>query len=278
MTTTLAPTQDTDVSTQDAVNKLIDGQAEAVVRPFQRWHLRKKFQVMEALFRKYLTPEARFADIACGRGDGLVLASMCMPAGEIWGVDINQPDLDTCARRVPRAVLHIDDMHNPASLPKEYFDVVHEYGATFFSRQWDVLVRGYMSLLRDGGILLWELPQRWSLAHIGYLLTVAPKNSAADTKFRRILRSFSPAKYHFESDAAIAEALDRVGCEYEIVERVPIWNFYPPPSVRPPLDWMAGHFGEGMFERLDKTTRSVWNKDAGYYLVIRKKSGTKKQS
>ena len=80
--------------------------------------------------------------------------------------------------RVAAATLHQGDMHNPRTLPKGYFDVVHEFGAAFLSRGWSILAREYLSLRHDGGILLWELPQRWSLAHISYLLTVAPRRTA----------------------------------------------------------------------------------------------------
>jgi SAM-dependent methyltransferase len=238
--------------------------------PFGRWHLRKKFQVMEELFRKYLSPNARFADIACGSGDALVLASLCEENYEMWGVDMDRDSLSIARQRLPSALLHEGDMHEPAQLPKGYFDVVHEFGATFFSRRWDQLARSYLSLLRPGGILLWELPRRWSAAHLSYLLSLAPKRSARDSKIGRIFRSFFPSKYHFASDAAVHEGLQNAGYEYEILEEVPIWYFFAPRYVGVPLNWLSKYFGERVFEGLDRVTRAVWPRPAGYYLIIRK--------
>lgn len=239
--------------------------------PFVRWHLRRKFYVMEELFRKYLAPRAKLADIGCGKADALVLASLCVPDCESWGLDMDSASLQVARQRVPAATLHQGDMHDPRALPREYFDVVHEFGAAFLSRGWNVLARAYLSLLKDGGILLWELPQRWSLAHIAYLLTVAPKRTADETKFKRLLRSVLPSKYRFESDKSVMLALQTAGCDYEILERVSIGSFYCPKMLHRTLDWAWKYFGDGMFDRLDRVTRFLWPRDAGYYLVIRKR-------
>jgi trans-aconitate methyltransferase len=238
--------------------------------PFVRWHLRRKFCVIEDLFRRYLAPGTKLADIGCGSGDALVLASLCAPDCEQWGLDMDSASLKVARQRLPSARLYQGDMHDPAVLPKEYFDVVHEFGAAFLSSGWDVLARAHLSLVRDEGILLWSLPQRWSLAHIAYLLSVAPKRTADETKFSRILRSFLPSKYRFESDASVTAALQAAGCNFEIVERVSIGTFYCPKALHWLLDWAWKRSGDEMFERLDRVTRKFWARDIGYYLVIRK--------
>jgi trans-aconitate methyltransferase len=238
--------------------------------PFVRWHLQRKFCVMEELFRKYLAPGTKLADIACGQGDALVMASLCVADCEIWGLDNDCASLQIARQRMPGAILREGDMHDPKQLPKEYFDVVHEFGAAFLSRGWNVLARAYFSLLRDGGILLWELPQRWSLAHIAYLLNVAPSKTPDEAKLARLFRSALPSKYRFESDAEVMSALRMAGCDYRILERVTIGNFYFPKKLHWLLDWASRYSGDEMFEVLDKVTRIVWPRDAGYYLVIQK--------
>jgi len=227
---------------------------------------------MERLFEKYLTPNAKFVDIGCGHGDALRLASRIGKSCEVWGLDINRAGLKIARERTPEALLFEGDMHDAAPLPKGYFDVVHEFGAAFLSRGWDILARTYMSLLRDDGILLWELPRRWSLGHISYLLTVAPKISDADTKAIRIWRSFLPSKYRFESDTAVTRALENAEYTCEVVENIPIWHFYCPKAVGPALDWLWKYFGDSMFDRLDEFSRRLWRREAGYYLVVRKKA------
>jgi ubiquinone/menaquinone biosynthesis C-methylase UbiE len=239
--------------------------------PFVRWHMRTKFQVMEKLFAHYLPANSRFLDMACGRGDGLLLASLCQEQCEIWGLDIYGPDLEIAKARVPSATLVQGDMLNPG-LPSNHFDVVHEFGATFMVRQWTALVRVYMSLLREGGILLWELPQKWSSGHIAYLFSLAPKITDTDTKLKRIIRSFSPYKYRYESDAAILKALDKTGYQYEVLERVPIWYFYCRGILCRTLDFAWKFGGDDIFEWCDRFTGRVWPRYAGYYLVVRKKS------
>jgi SAM-dependent methyltransferase len=236
-----------------------------------RWHLKKKFAIIEELFRQYLPSGCKFVDVGCGEGDALVVASKLQPNAELWGLDINPECLEVARRRIPGAMLRCGDMQNPAALPREYFDVVHEFGAAFLASRWDVLVKSYLSLLRDEGILLWELPRRWSLAHISYLVSVAPRNTAADTRVKRIFRSFFPSKYRFESDASVLQALNSSGFEYEFVERVVIWHFFCPRVVRWGIDKLWGVAGDDLFERLDELTRRFWPREAGYYLVLRKK-------
>jgi ubiquinone/menaquinone biosynthesis C-methylase UbiE len=259
-------------STKGSMNCLVDMllQQQSNVGPFVRWHLRRKFQVMEELFRRYLRPGAKLADIACGSGDALVLAAACVPDCEGWGLDMDDPSLEVARQRIPGATLCHGDMGDPKELPTEYFDIVHEFGATFLSQcEWQVLARAYLSLLKEGGILLWELPQRWSLAHLSYLLTLAPPR-ANETKVKRIFRSFLPSKYRFESDASVKSALQLAGCNYEVLERLSIGNFYFPKKLQWILDWAWKCFGDRMFDILDRGARVVWPRDVGYYLVIRK--------
>lgn len=244
--------------------------------PFVRWHLQRKFLVMEWLFRKYLPPQAKFVDIACGSGEGLLLASLCQPQCELWGLDIDRSSLDLARERVPTARLFKGDMLRPDSLPKDYFDVVHEFGATFFVRNWGALAEVYLSLLRDGGVLLWELPQKWSMGHISYLLSVAPKITPADTKVRRILRSFSPSKYMYETDQAVLAALQATGYDFEILERVPIWYFYCRGLLCKTLDLAWAFSGDDLFDWFDKVNGRILPRYAGYYLVIQKKASPNK--
>lgn len=240
--------------------------------PFVRWHIRRKLHVMEHLFRKYLVPNAKFADMGCGSGDALMMASRCAVDCELWGLDHDPDSLGIALQRMPGARLLHGDMHDPSAMPKEYFDVVHEFGAAFLSRGWNVLAREYLSLLKHGGILLWELPRRWSFAHIAYLLTVATKRTANESEFSCLLRSFLPSKYRFESDKSVMLALQNAGCDYEILEKVSIGYFYCPKMLRWILDWAWKSFGDSMFDRLDRVARFLWPRDAGYYLVIRKKA------
>lgn len=240
--------------------------------PFIRWHLKRKFLVMEGLFRKYLVSNAKFVDIACGSGDGLLLASLCQSQCELWGLDIDGPSLDLARERVPAARLFKGDMLRPDSLPNNYFDVIHEFGATFFVRDWNALAKVYLSLLRDGGVLLWELPQKWSMGHISYLLTVAPKLTQADPRIMRIIRSFSPSKYTYKTDQEVLAALDASGFDYEILERVPIWYFYCRGLLCKTMDLAWKLTNDTMFDWFDKVNGRVWPRYAGYYLVIRKKA------
>jgi hypothetical protein len=160
-------------------------------------------------------------------------------------------------------------------VPKDFFDVVHEFGAAYLVRGWDKLAKVYFSLLREGGILLWELPQKWSTAHIAYMMSVAPKITAKDTKIKRILRSFLPDKYSFESDSAVTRALQSTGCDYEILETIPISHFYCRGLFCKAMDFAWKFGGDGLFVRFDRITAKVWPRYAGYYLVIRKQAKSK---
>ncbi len=91
-------------------------------------------------------------------------------------------------------------------------------------------------------------------------------------KFKRILRSFSPNKYRYESDAAILDALNKSGYDYEIVERVPIWYFYCRGLLCMTLNFVWKFGGDDVFEWCDRFTGRIWPRYSGYYLVVRKKS------
>jgi ubiquinone/menaquinone biosynthesis C-methylase UbiE len=258
-------------TTESAAQALFAAKTEP--SPFVRWHLSRKFLVMESLFRRYLFPGAKFVDMACGTGDGLVLASMCQSGCEIWGLDIDSNSLHQAARRAPGARLVEGDMVHP-QLPKGYFDVVHEFGATFFIKRWDLLAKAYLALLRDGGILLWELPQQWSTAHVSYLFSLAPRITPSDTRVVRVLCSLSPWKYTYESDRGVMRALQHAGCDFEVLERVPIWYFYCRGLVCRAVDLICKGNGDRILDRLDRLTKRVWPRYSGYYLVVRKRSAS----
>lgn len=238
--------------------------------PFGRWHLQSKYQGMEKLFRAYLKPRGKFLDMACGKGEALLLARRCVPDAALWGLDIDGKSLEAARRKVSEAILQQGDMHDPQGLPTGYFDVVHEFGAAFLSRDWAILAKNYMSLLCEGGVLLWELPQRWSMAHISYLLRRAPERTAADTKMKRILRTLSPSKYRFESDRKVSEALEKTGFEFEILERIPLAYLFCRGLTTYLLDWGWKFYGDELFERLDRTAAHRWGRCSSYYLVVQK--------
>jgi len=239
--------------------------------PFIQWHLRTKFELITQLFQKYLFPGCQFIDIACGDGDGLVLAKYCHPKCEIWGVDIDIESLNIAKRRVPEAKIFKGDMLNLKFLPEGSFDVLHEFGATFFIHDWKTLIQQYLRLVRDDGIILWELPQKWSTAHLMYLFSVAPQITEQDTKIKRVFRSFSPSKYTYLSNHQVEECLKTSGYAFEIVERVPIWYFYCRGIPRVFLDYIHRFSGDRLFEVLDHFNGRIWPRYSGYYLVIRKK-------
>jgi ubiquinone/menaquinone biosynthesis C-methylase UbiE len=241
--------------------------------PFTQWHLRKKYETMNNLFQRHLHADCRLLDIACGDGDALVLAKNLRPDSELWGVDINDNFLDIARKRVPGAQFSKGDMLNLDFLPEGYFDVVHEFWATCLIRDkedFSLLARQYLRLVRNGGILLWEFPPKWSLAHLMYLLTVAPKITENDTKLKRIFRSFFPSKYTFLSDKQIEVGLNKSNYNFEIIEHVPIWYFYCSGMMRRSLDTLYQVFGDRQFELLDRINGIVWPRYSGFYLVIRK--------
>jgi len=237
--------------------------------PFLEWHLARKFTVMSQLFEQYVAPESRFLDMACGSGDGLLLASLLRPDAELWGLDIDRQSLDLAARKVPGARLHHGDLLTPP-LRLGHFDVVHEFGATFFFRDWNALARVYMSLLRDDGILLWELPQKWSAGHLAYLLSWAPKITEADTKPKRFFRSFLPSKYKYETDEAVLQALEQSGVPFEVLGRVPIWYFFCNGVFATLVNRAARARGIQALDALDRINGRFWPRYSGYYLVVRR--------
>ena len=240
--------------------------------PFLRWHLRKKFIRIEELFQKYLSNDCKFADLGCGTGDAVMVASLVRPHAELWGLDISLDDLTIAERRMPSAAFHYGDIQCPEGLPKGYFDAVHEFGAAFLINDWGRLPKVYFTLLRDGGLLFWELPRRWSLAHISYLFAVAPKLPGSGSKLKRIFRSFSPWKYHFGSDDEVTRALNNSGFSYEYLDKVILWHFFCPKAVCYILDRIWLLTGDSIFDFLDRATSIFGIREAGYYLIIRKGS------
>lgn len=241
--------------------------------PFTQWHLRKKFETIENLFKKYLSPGCRFIDIACGDGDAIVLANICQPDSELWGTDINDKFLSIAKIRSVDAKFFQGDMLNLDFLPEGYFDVVHEFGATFLLRDkkdLPALARQYFRLVKDGGIVLWEFPPKWSMAHLAYLFAVAPKITEHDTKLSRILKSFNPSKYTFLSDDEIEAGLKNCGYEFHIIERRSIWYFYCSGLIRKLLDILHKNYGDNLFESIDQFNKLHWPFCSGFYLAIQK--------
>lgn len=241
--------------------------------PFFQWHLRRKTEAMLSVFDEHLPRHGRFLDVACGDGDALVLARSFAPALKLWGLDINPTFLEAARERVPDAELVVGDMLDMRSLGEGSFECVHEYGATCFLNSIDQLSRladQYLRLLGDGGVLLWELPERWSTAHIHYLGEWAPKNTEADTKLKRVMRSFSPNKYFFPSKAQVRELLARSPYANEVVAEIPIWHFFCPAPMRPIADALARKRGDAFFDRCEALNGRLMPRLSGYYLIIRR--------
>lgn len=239
---------------------------------FDEWHQRTKLTVMRRLFESYLGPGCRFMDVACGDGDGLVLAKTVRPDAGLWGMDRDVQALRRAKCRVPDAKLYAGDVYHLDRLPAARFDVVHEYGATYLLQQWDVAVGHYLRLVRPGGVLLWELPQRWSLAHLMFLLARAPQRDPTESPMRRLVRSCRPSKYAFPDDGAVAGTLNRHGYRVELLERTPIWHFYCHGPAKQALDRLSEGAGKGFYSRMDRYTERFWPRYSGLYLALRRQA------
>jgi hypothetical protein len=165
-------------------------------------------------------------DIGCGDGDGLVLAGLCTDQSSLWGMDLDLSSLKKVSARVPSARLLASRMPGQTGVRSGQFDLVHEFGMAYLIDDWGALARDYMSLAREDGVILWELPRKWSIAHLMFLLALAPKQTEKESRIRRLFRSLAPGKFFFPSDGEIRRFLDRAGSDYEILEEVPIWYFY----------------------------------------------------
>jgi hypothetical protein len=103
-----------------------------------------------------------------------------------------------------------------------------------------------------------------------YLFSVAPKITEADTTVGRILRSFSPAKYIYPSDAAVRRCLESSGYAYTVVRRLPLWYFHSGRLSHVLLDLLHLGCGDRLFDGLERLNKRVWPRYSGSYLVIRK--------
>jgi SAM-dependent methyltransferase len=236
--------------------------------PLARWHLGRKFETMAQVFRRYLQPGCRFLDIGCGEGDCMAVARAIEPSCQLWGVDIDEPALAVARQRLPGATISRHDMAKLGSLPQASFDVVHEFGAAFLVEDWGRLARSYLSLARKGGLVLWELPDAMSMAHWSYLLSPAPRNTDRDTLPRRIWRSFSPGKVHFESWAKVRRHLDSSGYSYRILSRDPFIYFHVRGRSSRLLNLLLRRTGIRVVDRMDGMAKAIFRRSSAYYLVI----------
>jgi len=237
-------------------------------RAFLRWHLERKFEEMAKVFEMYLRPRHRCLDVGCGEGDCMVLARAIEPSCELWGVDLDERSLAVARQRLPGARLYRHDMANLSALPQGYFDVVHEFGAAFMFADWGLLARSYLSLVRIGGVVLWELPEAMSMAHWVYLLTRAPRISDGDTLGKRLWRSFLPSKYTFQSWPAVQQHLETSGFNYRIVIRKPFLYFHVGGRMGRIIDLFCAKSGSGILNSADRWAKHMFRRSSGYYLVL----------
>lgn len=237
---------------------------------FLKWHLIMKYKVIQQLLQDYLFPGCKFLDVACGDGDCLKVAKACQPKSEVWGIDVDLKSLAIAKNRIPDAKLIVGNMFNMEFLPEGYFDVLHEYGAAILVRDWEKVIQQYLRLVSDSGIILWELPQKWSMGHLVFLFSAAPTLTEGDTKIKRIYRSFSFSKYTFLSDRKIKKYLQASAYRFEVVEHVPIWYFYCQGGLRSLLDSLHFICGDRLFVIVDRLTGRIWPRYSGFYLVLKK--------
>ncbi|MBN1699412.1 MAG: methyltransferase domain-containing protein [Spirochaetales bacterium] len=241
--------------------------------PFLAWHLETKQRKINTLFQKYLKPGQRFIDIGCGHGNELALASRHVTDGELWGIDYVSENLKIAGKRVPDArLIHgdIQNMDKIHELPDNYFDVLHEYGATFLVPRWWRILPQYIRLVKPGGLIFWELSDRFSIAYLVYLFSVVPRLDETDTIFKRIIKSLLPSKFTFLSKAQIARCLEKNKSFCKLLELFPLFSLYIDGPLTIILNTMHTLQGNAIFDKLDKALTTFYNKYSGYYLILRK--------
>lgn len=259
--------------TNDVLEKISQQYKRDGHRPAARWHLRRKFSLMALLFRKYMSPGCSFLDIGCGEGDCLNLARMICPTADLWGVDICEESIKIARSCLPGAHLVVDDIRHLGSWPQASFDVVHEFGTACLMDDWDVLARTYLSLVRPGGYVLWELPEAFSMVHLNYLFSPAPRQDGESKySWNRFSRTFSARKYNFRSRSSVEQYLNKCGYEHRILDRVDMLHYHARWIYRVLDRVIAFLGGEKAFDFADRVTRMVLPSSSGYYLVLQRTS------
>ena len=84
--------------------------------------------LIEALERTNLAPEARVLDLGVNTGDELALIARCLPAARFVGIDHSASAIGLARERFPDAELHVADLSNLASLALGRFELVISIG------------------------------------------------------------------------------------------------------------------------------------------------------
>jgi ubiquinone/menaquinone biosynthesis C-methylase UbiE len=234
-----------------------------------------------SLLARYAPPAERLTvlDAGCGNGAWSEMYAARFRVARIVGVDFAAHMLAVARERAARAGYpeRLDLIQAPlermAQVADASVDLVHFFGVVEHVDDPGPILREFSRVLRPGGLVIFDVPRRWSWSHVTFVaFSVSPSRWGTTTTWRDRLRFREKQRYYrFRR----VRSMSRLGAAagLHLVARRPnafIWVCGPPMY----LFYLAAKYfrrhAPALFEAMNRIVSVLWPAPAGELLLLRK--------
>ncbi len=224
------------------------------------WSTQRIVANVELILRRYGEPlqhkDGILVDAGCGNGQWSEIYAQ-RTKGKIIGVDFAEEMLQVSRERAEKrgyssrlSLVHSDLRDVADHLERESADMIHMFGVIMHLENPEQVISRLLDVLKPGGVFVCEVPRRWSLSHITYMLFGTPVSNWGGK--RRLLNYFrwkeKTEHYHFFNSSDVWKMCEK-NAQVEMLGRYAnshIWvvgfprrllNLFPKLGLGCVLDW-----------------------------------------
>lgn len=239
---------------------------------------------IEALIRRHAVPPATLTvlDAGCGNGAWSQVYAQRLGVARIVAVDFSEEMLKVAGERAAaagyadRLSLIRASLERMPDVADASVDVVHFFGVVEHVDDPGPILTEFARVLRPGGLVIFDVPRRWSLSHVTFLVfAVSPSRWGTPTTVRDRLRWREKMHYYrYRSARTMARLARRAGLQP--VDRRPnayIWVCGPPTYLFYLAAKYLGRRAVAFYEVLNRLMGLIWPIPAGELMLLRKPVG-----
>ncbi len=240
---------------------------------FSYWSINIIQKILKHILTSYSNVDGILLDAGCGNGQFTEMFIKSLDIKKVIGVDFSENMLKVAKERAKKKGYEARIRLVRANLESTgfkdgIFDVVYLFGVLEHLDNPQKVIGELVRVCKDNGIIILNVPQKWSLAHITFMLF--GRNPRDWGTGKRSFKIWEKAKYYKFYTFGNVKGMVGNTNKCKLLERIPVHYIHVVGLASVPLHRLAKNGGANLLDKLDRLFGYIYRIPAGEFLVIRK--------
>lgn len=241
---------------------------------YSYWSIRIILENIKYILTSYCNVDGILLDAGCGNGQFTEMFVKNFDIKKVIGVDFSENMLKVAKKRArekgyEKRVELVKANLESMGFEDGTFDVVYLFGVLEHLDNPQKVIEELVKVCKDNGIIILNVPRKWSLAHITFMLFGQNPRDWGTKK--RSFKIWEKARYYKFYTFGDVKGMVSNTNKCKLLERIPVHYIHVVGLASVPLHRLAKmEGGTNLLDKLDKVFRLLYRIPAGEFLVIRK--------